>query len=283
MPIRLISTTQLFAERESGLPIIIDARRSGEYARGHIPGAISVAWEEWCADAPEYLGEELAQPGYWGLLKEFDDTTLERKLSATGIASDAPIVVYANGAATRGREGRIAWMLLYYGAHDVAILDGGFNAWSKSLPSETKIETLTAAKFTVRRQAERRVLLKDLRRHQQNNSLPLMIDTRTRKEFEGECYDYMPRKGTMPNSILLAYDSIFDSDGNFISREKYLHMIPEQLSTAENVVAVCEVGVRASTVALLHEIYTQRVIPVYDGSIMEWAAETDLPMSNLKD
>lgn len=40
----------------------------------------------------------------------------------------------------------------------------------------------------------------------------------------------------------------------------------------------CEVGVRASTYAMLYEAYTGRVLPVYDGSIMEWGVYKDLPV-----
>ncbi len=37
-------------------------------------------------------------------------------------------------------------------------------------------------------------------------------------------------------------------------------------------VSYCEVGVRASTFSLLHEIYIGEIIPVYDASVMEGVA-----------
>jgi len=43
-------------------------------------------------------------------------------------------------------------------------------------------------------------------------------------------------------------------------------------------VTYCEVGVRASLTALLHEVYTGEVVGVFDGSLIEWALHADLPV-----
>ena len=50
------------------------------------------------------------------------------------------------------------------------------------------------------------------------------------------------------------------------------------MRAAGRLVACCEVGVRSCLFALLHEIYTGRIIANFDGSIMEWALDTQLPM-----
>ncbi len=47
---------------------------------------------------------------------------------------------------------------------------------------------------------------------------------------------------------------------------------------AQRLVAYCEVGVRSCLFALLHEVYTGQIIANFDGSIMEWALDTQLPM-----
>jgi 3-mercaptopyruvate sulfurtransferase SseA len=44
------------------------------------------------------------------------------------------------------------------------------------------------------------------------------------------------------------------------------------------IVAYCEVGVRASLFALLHEAYTGRLVSVFDGSAVEWALNSGLAL-----
>lgn len=240
-----------------------------------------LAWEDWCAPPPDHLPPHLSKPGYWGVLQSFDGCTLGEILGSLGLNINKRIVVYADGARSKGREGRIAWMLLYYGARDVAILDGGFAAWvaEGGLVSSQR-PFVQPDFFEVSLQSPRRMQMADLRNLYEQGNLPLMIDTRTKKEFEGNCYAYMPRRGTLPAAVLMPYRSIFDSDDTFIGRDQYLQRLPGEVTQAQLKVAVCEVGVRASTVALLHEAYTGEILPVYDGSIMEWAAHLDLPMMN---
>src|SRR5206468_2542800 len=97
------------------------------YEAGHIPGAVWLGWDLWSQPAPEHAGPVLAQPGYWGVQQ--DGTDLSTRLGVAGLRDDGSIVVYSGGLRSRGREGRIGWMLLYLGARSVAILDGGWDAW----------------------------------------------------------------------------------------------------------------------------------------------------------
>jgi 3-mercaptopyruvate sulfurtransferase SseA len=43
-------------------------------------------------------------------------------------------------------------------------------------------------------------------------------------------------------------------------------------------VTYCEVGVRASLLALLHEIHAGQVVAVFDGSLMQWSLDPELPV-----
>ena len=90
---------------DGALPI--DARTRAEYAAGHLPGAVHMAWEEWCETAPARAGEMLSQPGYWGVLADRSADGLTERLEEAGIRSDRPLAVYAGGARSRGRVGRI--------------------------------------------------------------------------------------------------------------------------------------------------------------------------------
>jgi thiosulfate/3-mercaptopyruvate sulfurtransferase len=130
-------------------------------------------------------------------------------------------------------------------------------------------------KFELKPQEVRRALLSDWQ-DQIINGGAIAIDTRTKPEFMGECHDYQPRKGRLPGSVSVPFGTMFDSNRKYVSRDQYLNRLPA--ASPKPIVTYCEVGVRAATVSLLHEIYTGEIIPVYDGSIMEWALDPSLPM-----
>jgi thiosulfate/3-mercaptopyruvate sulfurtransferase len=237
-----------------------------------------MGWEAWCEPAPPHAGPVLAPPGFWGVLAPADDVTLGQRLGALGLRDDRPMVVYGDGPGTRGREGRIAWMLAYFGASDVALFDGGWSAWVEAGAAvETGYALPTPGHFTVRLQQERRCILDDLRRARDVGNLPRLIDTRSAPEYAGEIQEYLPRRGHLPGAMLVPFADLFEPDGRYLQRERYLAMLP-RLGAETPIVAYCEVGVRASLFAMLHEAHTDRTVRVYDGSLMEWALHPELPL-----
>lgn len=251
---------------------VVDSRPETEFLNGHIPGAIRIAWEEWCEPAPAEAAAILHEPGYWGTLAGTEDHSFERRLNQLGINQNAPIVVYADSVRSKGREGRVAWMLLYLGARQVYILDRGWKDWVSSGAAVEVGESSDphSGEFKVDLDHRRRIKHDELFNNPDIKRLPLMIDTRTAAEFHGDCYDYQPFKGKLPNSILFPFADLFETDGSFVNKERYLKITPSDILKAQKKVSYCEVGVRAATFALLHEIYTGEIIPVYDGSIIEW-------------
>jgi len=109
--------------------------------------------------------------------------------------------------------------------------------------------------------------------------IPHLLDTRSKKEFEGRLFWYQPRMGRMPRASLLAFDDVFGEEGKrFISAKTYKSLLPPGFEDARNRGSYCEVGVSACTISLLHEIYTGEILPVYDGSMMEWSLDPELPV-----
>ena len=96
--VALITPTELQRYRlEDALYTIIDARPYRDYLAAHIPGAVWMGWETWCAQAPVRAGHVLAQPGYWGVLRESTSKALQESLRHTGLSNDHPALVYADG------------------------------------------------------------------------------------------------------------------------------------------------------------------------------------------
>ncbi len=262
--------------------VIIDARPRSQYLAGHIPGAAWMHWDTWCEKPPIHAETILMQPGYWGILKDIWPATLREQLQQIGLSDNRPVLVYADGPRSKGREGRIAWMLLYWGISSVSLLDGGWSAWLNNGGSISSIESSTPAPKTgqlhLRLQEQRRIRLSQLKQDYYENALPILIDVRTRPEFEGQHNPYQPRLGRLPGAVHLPFAGLFDEAGNYLTKIAYLQRLPPQIYNTHRVVAYCEVGVRSCLFALLHEAYAGQIIANFDGSIMEWALDKQLPM-----
>lgn len=279
--VALTTPTELQRYRLDEAPYtIIDARRYGDYSAGHIPGAVWMGWEAWCEKAPVHAGQTLAQAGYWGVLRESTTEALEESLRHCCVSDERPALVYADGPMSKGREARIGWMLLYLGLPAVTLLDGGWRAWLKSGgSSDTGIPTPSEeGQFHIRVQDYRRIRLTQLKQDLQSDTPPLLIDARSKAEFAGQGYDYQPRMGRLPGAVNMPYTDFFDEEGAFVTKSLYLQRLPPAVRNAERCVAYCEVGVRSCLFALLHELYTGKVVANFDGSFMEWALDGTLPV-----
>jgi thiosulfate/3-mercaptopyruvate sulfurtransferase len=280
MPVSLISPLELTLLLQAKPTVsIIDARGKQEHEKGHIPNAVPLSWEDWSARPPAGCSSDLREPGYWGELADPHHLDFECTFSTAGISNQVPVVVYADGAGSKGREGRIAWMLLYLGAAKIYILNGGLAAWLRAGGELSREETpVTPGKFKVKLQHHRRITLPELQHRHITGNLPRSVDTRLLMEFQGLSYDYQPRPGHMPNATQLTYENLFEDDGQFVQQTRFFSLVPQAVLQAKEVFTYCEVGVRASTYALLYEAYTGKVMPVYDGSIMEWGLHSKLPV-----
>ena len=258
---------------------IVDARPKSDFDAGHIPGAIWMGWEAWCDSAPAPEGSIVREKGYWGALRQAPASWYAERLAACGLRRRDPIVVYSDGPPSRGREGRCAWMLLYLGAVAVSLLDGGWGAWLEiGGRVERESRSPPPGDFPVSFQAERRRTVAELAERWESQARPLLVDTRSPAEYAGDGQHYLPRRGHIPGAILVPFTSLFDARGQYLDRAGYLEMLPWEVRQGGDVVAYCEVGVRASLFALLHEAYTGRVIPVCDGSLVEWVLTSELPL-----
>lgn len=259
--------------------LILDVRTRAEYLKGHIPGAINIAWEDWAESPPVTVKPILKRPGYWGKLANPEQNGFTERLQRLGVSEEISIVVYGDGKRTKGKEGRVAWMMLYLGHPDVSILNGGIEGWkSLNFPLQKQIRERKRSNFQISIQPERRILHSWLVDKLGTRDFPRMLDTRSPQEFAGKIFWYQPGKGRIPESHLIAYNDIFTKDGSFISKETYKSKLPEGYENCSNIGTYCEVGLRTCTVALLHEHYTGKILPVYDGSIMEWTFDKQLPL-----
>ena len=107
-----------FIQMDAGVQVL-DIRRERYVKNGTIPGAIWVPFSEWRGPS-----ERPGQPP--------TEEQLEALLGDNGIRLDQPIVVHNHAGKTiqNGRAAIVYWLLKTAGAEDIAILNGGFKAWS---------------------------------------------------------------------------------------------------------------------------------------------------------
>jgi thiosulfate/3-mercaptopyruvate sulfurtransferase len=280
-PVSLLKPYELLALSAAGRKLtLVDARPKDEFIKGHLPSAIQLDWEDYCEIPESPARDILLTPGYWGRLADPYKHKLDQKLALKGISNDDLVVVYAEGKHSKGRDARVAWMLSYLGLDEVALLDGGIDGWQATGGTlGGSAPTREPGKFILRLQTSRRIQLDELADAYGNDPDMVLIDTRSQAEFYGQSFDYQPRLGHIPGAVNFTFESLYRDLHSFVQKNKYLDILPAPVSRAKTIVAYCEVGVRAAAAALLHEIYTDQIVKVYDGSIMEWSSVLQLPIT----
>lgn len=234
---------------------IVDARSESEYGTNHIPGAILMDWRNF-REEDLSLKERLL--GVKSGLVLSDAQKIATKLTDLGLREDLPILVYG-GKSRWGEEGRITWNLLYWGAKDVRLLNGGWDEWKKARP-EVKEKHHPMKKFEVKLSPERRMNFSEVK--ESISQKKVIIDVRSYSEFKEQ---------QIPSAIHLVDKMLYRDDGKFPEKEELEKIIPG-LGSAD--VFYCAGGVRSALAAVLVEARFGKVRRNYDGSMWDWKKKT---------
>lgn len=178
---------------------------------------------------------------------------------------------------------RVWWMFKAFGHNNVAVLDGGLNKWKSDGYSVTNNSTtIKSKKFVAMRSAKSSILnKKDIRSNIKTQHYQI-IDARSKGRFSGE--DKEPTKtlksGHIPNSINLPYTSLFDkSSQTFKIAEEIKSIFSEKnIDLSSPAAASCGSGVTACNISLASYIVGNQILPIYDGSWVDWASDKDMPI-----
>ena len=243
--------------------VIIDARSEDDYKKGHIPGAINVAWQS-LAQMEGKAGDK-----NWGTLLEKD--ALSKALSEIGITKDSQVVVYATKGAW-GEDGRIAWCLQRVGV-DGRMLNGGFDLWksenketskdiSKNEASDFKVEKITNDNNITTDELKKEI--KDVK----------LIDTREEDEYKGATNFGEARGGHLPNAINITFNKLYNEDGTIKSNEEIDKVMKEnKIEKTDKIVTYCTAGIRSAHMGLALKNAGYENVRNYDASYYEWAAD----------
>jgi thiosulfate/3-mercaptopyruvate sulfurtransferase len=168
-------------------------------------------------------------------------------------------------------------MLRSYGADRVGVLDGGLRSWTeRGGASCNQPCRYPPARFTARPRNDTIVQRPDVVDALADQAV-VVIDALDAAHYRGERADY-GRPGHLPGALNVPAEDLVDpSTGRYRPLEQLGERFGPAL-TAPRVVTYCGAGVGAASDALVLTALGHDRVAVYDGSLLEWARDPDLPL-----
>jgi thiosulfate/3-mercaptopyruvate sulfurtransferase len=270
----LVSTEWLAGELGASDLRVVDATyflpsdgkdAAAAYEAAHIPSAVFMDLAE-LADTSTDLPMMLPTPEKFA-----------SRMQSLGLGDGSRVVLYDSSPY---RTSARAWfMLRTFGAHDVAILDGGLAKWqAEGRETVSGKEQLRHRHFTVWADSKG-VRTLDQMKANLDTSAEQVLDARSAARFSGEEPDPRPatHAGHIPGSKNLPVGELFNPDGSW-KRGDALRAAFEGagIDLAKPLVTTCGSGITASVLAFGAHLLGNEAA-VYDGSWSEWGADRSTP------
>ena len=199
------------------------------------------------------------------------------RMQSLGVRDGQRIVVYDNSPLHT--SARVWWMLRAFGAHYVAILDGGLAKWkAEGRPLESGRPEVRHGHFTPsldRKAAVDKAFMLSILggRHE-------IVDARPPARFTGE--DPEPRadmaSGHIPGSRNLPQNALFNPDNSWKRGDALREAFDQAgVDLSKPMVTTCGSGVTAAVVLFGAHLLGKDDVRLYDGSWSEWGADPETP------
>jgi thiosulfate/3-mercaptopyruvate sulfurtransferase len=272
-----VSTRELAAllDQAGRRPVLLDVRwrlagppARDDYRLGHLPGAVFVDLDT----------ELAAPPGSAGRHPLPDPAALQATLRAAGISADDTVVAYDD------RDGSVAaraWWLLRWAGHDaVAVLDGGYAAWTaENRPVTTEVPVPVPGDVVV---TPGRLPVLDADQAAALATDGVLLDARAPERYRGDVEPVDPAAGHVPGARNAPFAGHIGPDGRWLAPAELAARFAELgVAAGTPVGAYCGSGVTASSVVLAVEAsgVTDRPAALYAGSWSNWSADPARPVA----
>ncbi len=269
----LIDVQRLSERINDSNVVVIDTRFSlsepelgqRQYQSGHIPGAYYL-------DLNKDLSGSVKTHGGRHPLPTWD--TFTAKLNQMGIYSKAPegptqVVIYDDSRFAF--SSRLWWMLQYLGHQQVAILDGGIQAWASAgftLSQETPEPK--SGNFIPQLQTNWIVDIETLRRRKDRSDV-VVIDSRSPERFRGEVEPIDPIAGSIPGATNAFWKEITTEDG-YSQSTRVLSNHWRELSPNDEIIVYCGSGVTACVNLFSLVLAGHPMHKLYPGGWSDWCS-----------
>lgn len=174
---------------------------------------------------------------------------------------------------------RVWWMLRAFGFDEAAVLNGGWRKWTlEGRPVSAEPPAYPPGSFTARPRPEL-IAGKEEVLAAIGQDDHCLINALTAKEHKGEVA-YYGRPGHIPTSVNVPARAIVDKKTNAYLPVAELQQIFDQAGATGQgrVITYCGAGIAASSDAFILTILGKEDVAVYDGSLLEWAPDSSLPL-----
>ena len=201
---------------------------------------------------------------------------LARWLGSKGVTSGVQVVGYDNAAGVYAS--RLWWLLRWLGHDEVAVLDGGWNAWlAAGGPTTNEVPTAAPANFSPQvrdMNVDAAYVLENL-----NSGNMQVIDARSNDRFHGQNETIDPVGGHIPGALNRFFKNNVGDDGRFRPglelKGEFETLIGN--TPVKNIVHQCGSGVSACHNLLAMELAGMGGSRLCPGSWSEWVADPSRP------
>lgn len=267
----LVSTQWLSDEMGASDLRIVDATyflpeagrdATAEYDAAHIPGALYL-------NLTELVDSSSPLPNTLPPAEKFAS-----RMAALGLGDGSRIVVYDNSP--HRTAARAWWMFHLFGAHGVAILDGGLAKWiAEGRPVESGKPVVRHRHFTVWKD-DGMVRSKDQVADAIRSGSAQILDARSSSRFTGEEPEARPdiASGHMPGAKNIPYSRLFHTDGTWKrGNELKALFVDAGIDLDRPVITTCGSGITAAVLTFGATLLGKKDVALYDGSWSEWGAD----------
>ncbi|ALO45857.1 sulfurtransferase [Pseudohongiella spirulinae] len=252
----------------SNEPMLRIIQVTGDYQQGHIPGSVYAAYSRF--RGPANNAGQLPEPA-----------DLQALIRSLGIDRQTPVIVVHQGsnASDMGAATRVYWTLKSAGISQLAVLNGGLNAWRDAgLSLSTEPVTVANSNFTLQWRDDWRISTAQLAQRLDDPALNL-VDARPVDFYFGQQYS-ASRPGTIRGAENISYNQWFENAALKTANELRNLVQQSGLDSNQQQVAFCNTGHWGSlNWFVMSEIAGLPDTRLYAESVFEWSAQA-LPMDH---